>query len=71
MLEFQECFVSGQLKAVGEDGDYWIIDDELMYVTFDPSGPNEHIISSGSEDSLILDANEFEGAITDKCSTDL
>lgn len=43
MLEFEECEVSGHLRAMGEKGEYWVMDDGawtyLQRVTPTAAGP--------------------------------
>tara|TARA_R110000851_G_C12776768_1_gene534831 strand:- start:77 stop:283 length:207 start_codon:yes stop_codon:yes gene_type:complete len=42
-LEWIEEELSGHLKAEGERGQYWLMDDKWIYlesVTFDAAGPN-------------------------------
>ncbi len=47
-MEFTECEVSGQLKATGNKGDYWLDDSEkfirIVRVVATPAGPSSRIL---------------------------
>ena len=48
MIEFNECEVSGQLKADGCMGQYWIDEQknvELTRVTSSPAGPRSLLLA--------------------------
>ena len=68
MMEWNECEVSGQLKAEGVKGQYWIDDQAWTYlelVTVDAAGPRIEKVGSYTD----LDAAKKGAGIYDNFVT--
>ena len=66
MLEFEECEISGNLRANGSHGTYWLMSEAWSYlelVTPTPAGPKiEKLGSFDSDEEAIEEANRFDTA---------
>ena len=66
MLEFEECELSGNLRANGDKGTYWLMSEAWSYlelVTPTPAGPKiEKLGSFNNDEDAIDEANRFDTA---------
>lgn len=65
-MEFTECEVSGQLKAIGNKGDYWLDDStkfiQLIRIVGTAAGPETRVLGLfKTEDEAIDTANQLDG----------